>query len=303
MISDKNKNQINVQYLVFSFLPVIIAICLQYLVVIGDILILFFANLVSDEKTISTRTTGTILTQQYNQPMNLAYITLMQYVFYIVVFGIWYYKAFIKKNKNDETTSIGKSIKLSLAKNFKSFTPVFMIIAGVGAQLMVDGALTLLRPVFTSAFAEYDKLVSNVTGAGASWVMLLAVFIFAPIGEEFLFRGLIQGYAKKSFIAPLAILLQAALFGVYHGNAVQGVYAFIMGAVLGLITHKFGSLIPGIILHIAVNISMLFVPAALYETTTKCIITTLVAGVIFVVLIILAIKLNEKELKNIDKEE
>lgn len=295
MVSNNKNYQLNIRDLVFSFLPVIIAICLQYLVIIGDIIILFFYNLLSDEKTIVTRSPGTILTQQYNQPMNLAYITLAQYVLFILVFGIWYYKVFGKFKNSKEPLTIRKSLSNSFKNMFNSYTPLFMIVAGVAAQFMVDGILNLIRPLLSDFFVNYDKMVSNITGAGSSWVMLLAVMFAAPIGEEFLFRGLIFRYSKRCLPPWIAIVFQALLFGVYHGNLIQGVYAFLLGIVLGLLAYKFKSVLPGIILHMVINISLLFVPGFLFETTTRCILTAVIAGIIFATSIFLAFKVAGKK--------
>lgn len=295
MVSNSKNYQLNIRDLVFSFLPVIIAICLQYLVIIGDIIILFFYNLLSDEKTIVTRSPGTILTQQYNQPMNLAYITLAQYVLFILVFGIWYYKVFGKFKNSKEPLTIHKSLSNSFKNMFNSYTPLFMIVAGVAAQFMVDGILNLIRPLLSDFFVNYDKMVSNITGAGSSWVMLLAVMFAAPIGEEFLFRGLIFRYSKRCLPPWIAIVFQALLFGVYHGNLIQGVYAFLLGIVLGLLAYKFKSVLPGIILHMVINISLLFVPGFLFETTTRCILTAVIAGIIFATSIFLAFKVARKK--------
>ena len=111
--------------------------------------------------------------------------------------------------------------------------------------------------------------------------MLFAVIVVAPIGEELLFRGVIQGYGLKNFAPILAIGLQALIFGLYHGNIIQGIYAFCMGVVLGMIAHKTGTILTSIVLHISVNGSLLLVPNVLYEGTVRTVATTVVAGVVF----------------------
>ncbi len=300
---ESNRNhQLNIRDVIFSFLPMIMAICLQYIVIIGDIIVLFIYNLMSDEKTISTRSPGAIFTAQYNQPMNLAYITLLQYVLYVVVFGFWYYRIFKKHAKADEATNIRTALKNSFINMFNRYTALFMIGAGVAAQFMVDGILTLIRPLLPNLFAEYDKMVSSVTGAASSWVLLLAVMFIAPIGEEYLFRGLILRYSKRCLPPILAIIFQAVLFGIYHGNIIQGVYAFVIGMVLGLVTYKFQSIFPAIILHMSINVSLLFVPGQLFSTTGRCVATTIVSALLFAGLIIASLKVATKSEEKIDKK-
>lgn len=283
MISNNTNGKLNISNLVFSFLPVLFAVCLQYIVIIGDIIVLFIYNMLSDEKSIVTRSAGAVLTQDYNQPMNLAYISLIKYILYIVVFGIWYYKAFVQNDVN--IISDKHSGKESGTKHI---APVFLIIAGIAAQFLVDGVLTLVRPLFEEAFAHYDKIVSSVTGAASSWVTVLTVAIVAPIGEELLFRGLIQSYSKEYLSTVWAIILQAAVFGVYHGNVIQGVYAFLLGMLLGLIAHRFESILPSIVFHIAINACVFFVPQMLFETTMRTVITTVVAAVVLFVSILVS---------------
>ncbi len=262
------------------FFPIIVTIILQYIIVIADVIILVINNAMSPSKSNSDNTVGMIMTKSYQQPMNMAYMTLAQSIIYVIVFGIWFYKVFC--DGKIDTDNIKKSLKL---KYWLCFIP-----AGYAAQLMVDGVLTLVRPLFPDAFSHYDKMVSNITGVSSSFVMLLAVILVAPIAEEIIFRGLVLGYGQKIFSPIISILLQGLLFGLYHGNVIQGVYAFFMGVVLGVTAYKLGSVIPTIILHISINASLLFVPKVLFATQTKTIVTTLVAGIVFALLIWMAIR-------------
>lgn len=83
--------------------------------------------------------------------------------------------------------------------------------------------------------------------------MILYALILAPLLEEVLFRsGLLL--AVKSF-APffVANLIQAAAFGIYHGEPVQSVYAFILGLVLGYIRYKAGTVGASFLVHAVIN--------------------------------------------------
>lgn len=278
--------------IIFIFLPVFLAAILQYAVVIGDVLVLFVRNLFSDTRTVRSRSIETIMTQDFNQPMNTAYMSLAQYALFILVFGIWYYRAF-KENKDE--VSLLSEITLSFRDLFRTIVPLFLIICGYTGQLFVDGALALCRPLFPEAFAAYDKMLSGVTGVSSSGVMLLAVILLAPIGEELLFRGLILKYARRCMPAIVCILLQALLFGLYHSNIIQGIYAFVLGIVLGLLAYRYDSILPGILFHIVINASILFVPKALFADTTICIITTIVTLVIFTASLICALRRKKAE--------
>lgn len=271
------------------FLPILVVVAIQYAVIIGDVLVLFAANVVSGKELDKEASIGFIMKSSYNQPMNLAYMTLVQYLLYITVFGIWYYKAFCRDNELIDIWDSKANIGYLKDKLLKVKT-LFLIVGGYAAQLFVDGILTLLEPHFKELFAQYGKLVDSITGVGSSWVLLFAVNVVAPIGEEFLFRGLIQGYGLRNFAPVLAIGLQALIFGLYHGNIIQGVYAFFMGAILGLVAHKTGTILTSIVLHISVNASLLLVPEMLYEGTGRTVATTVVAGMIFAVMLLLVVR-------------
>lgn len=81
--------------------------------------------------------------------------------------------------------------------------------------------------------------------------MFLYAAVFAPIGEEILFRGLLlrslQPYGKK-----FAILASAFLFGIFHANIIQTPYAFLVGLVLGYVTVEY-SIVWAIVLHMLNN--------------------------------------------------
>lgn len=289
-----NRPDFKIKNVVYTFLPFLFAVLIQYLVTIGDVAIIFFRNVASSERTVSSRTIETIMAQDYNQPMNRAFMSVAQFLLYGLIFGIWYYRVFCRNSKND-SESLFAYAKRTFKQHFATVTLIFMIIAGFAGQLMVDSALTLVRPLFTSAFADYDKLVSNVTGVSSSPVMLIAVILLAPIAEEILFRGLVMRYSQTFMNAWMAILFQGLLFGLYHGNIIQGIYAFILGSILGLIAYKFDSALPGIILHIALNASLLFVPKFLLDTTVKCIITGLVSLAVFAFMLMLILRKRNKK--------
>lgn len=270
---NENQKDFTVRNILGSFLPLVVAIFSQYIVSFVDVIALFVHNIRSEEKSESATTIEMIMNQDYNQPMNLAYMTLAQHLLYLLCFGLWYYKVFY--TAKDESAKGPVPFKRILF----SVGTVLLAIAGFSSQVMVDGILTFIRPLFEQAFTDYDKLVAKVVGIYSSPVMIIAVVAVAPIAEELLFRGVIQGYARRYMPLPLAILFQGALFGVYHGNTIQGIYAFVLGCLIGWIAYRAESVIPGIIFHLVLNASLLIVPGGWFASTGACLIATL-AGLI-----------------------
>lgn len=66
---------------------------------------------------------------------------------------------------------------------------------------------------------------------------ILAYGIVAPIIEEIMFRLVCFRLLKKFISVIPAIIISALAFGIYHGNIVQGLYAFLMGILLAVGYH------------------------------------------------------------------
>ena len=89
--------------------------------------------------------------------------------------------------------------------------------------------------------------------------MLLQVCLIAPIIEELFFRGLIFSLMSKLLPFIFANIVQAIVFGIYHGNVVQVVYAFILGMFIGYILFITGSIVYTIVLHMSINLTGMFI--------------------------------------------
>ena len=94
--------------------------------------------------------------------------------------------------------------------------------------------------------------------------------------------------------------LMSVLFGLYHGNIVQGIYACILGCLLGFVAYKANSLLASMILHFSINLSVLFIPSVWFEETVRCGIITAGALVLTVLFVWLAMR-KKKEKKNTEK--
>ena len=56
-----------------------------------------------------------------------------------------------------------------------------------------------------------------------------------------------------------AILVAALLFGVYHGNLVQGIYGFFMGIIYTLVYEKYQNFYLTVIMHAITNMVAYFI--------------------------------------------
>ena len=105
----------------------------------------------------------------------------------------------------------------------------------------------VIEPLLELFPDKYLEQLNQYIGTGG-WSILMTV-VLAPVMEETLFRGLIQGSINERDGAAKAILLSALLFGVFHMIPQQAINAFLVGIILGYIYFRTKSLLTVIILH------------------------------------------------------
>lgn len=171
------------------------------------------------------------------------YAYLSYAVIGLVVFGIWYFKSFVKT---------GPKLKFSQVFGVKSL--VAAIAGPLGFFFAINAALTLAEMLIPWAMEEYHQLV-ELSGLGSDTVITVVYAIcLGPILEELVFRGVVFSFLEKSNIKPVfTILITAVLFGFVHMNIVQGLYAAALGIFLGFMRYKYRSIMITILAHIVLN--------------------------------------------------
>lgn len=107
---------------------------------------------------------------------------------------------------------------------------------------------------------DYGQLIMSMIGQSPTWLILLTIGIIAPIAEELLFRGLVFHMFNRHMNVKVALIIQGLLFGAFHMNLVQGLYASVLGIVLGITYLLTGTLWIPIIIHIINNSVALLLP-------------------------------------------
>lgn len=129
---------------------------------------------------------------------------------------------------------------------------VLLATLGFLIQIFATEALNLALVPFATADEEYGELIGALV---ANPIMIFYVIVVAPIIEELIFRIFIVWLSLKFMPFWIANIIQAILFGIYHGNWIQGIYAFLLGMVLGYLMHDSKCLATSILLHISINAS------------------------------------------------
>lgn len=84
-------------------------------------------------------------------------------------------------------------------------------------------------------------------------LLIIGTVILGPMAEEMIFRGML--YRRAAFYAgtKAGVVISALCFGVYHGNAIQFLYAFGLGFLLTFLYERSGDLRVSIAAHMSVN--------------------------------------------------
>ena len=136
--------------------------------------------------------------------------------------------------------------------NLKSFGEVSGKTLGLSIPLIVAGMFFIN---LCSEFIGLPDLMQDTFRAMSRNVFgIISIAIMAPLVEELLFRGAIQGYMLRKGMKPLnAILIASAIFGIVHMNPIQIPFAFAIGLIFGWLYYRTGSVVPGIIGHFINN--------------------------------------------------
>lgn len=157
---------------------------------------------------------------------------------------------------------------------------------GVAAQIFASYALGFILEAIPGAAGKYSSdmapLFENEMG------LIFMVVLVMPMIEEVIFRLIIFALSGRFMPFVFANLLQAALFGIYHMNLIQGIYAFLLGFLLGMLKNRTGKLLSCIGFHCFFNAAGLliddFVPADIPAAFKAVFMSAALAACIFIYL-------------------
>lgn len=101
--------------------------------------------------------------------------------------------------------------------------------------------------------SSVNNVVYDVTDSVSLWFNALVMVIVAPVFEEYIFRKLLVDRLVQ-FGEGAAVLMSALMFGLFHGNLNQFIYAFTLGLFLAFIYVKTRSIKYTVVLHMLVNL-------------------------------------------------
>lgn len=123
-----------------------------------------------------------------------------------------------------------------------------LLVAALVVQALVLLPLGAAPPVDDSL----AELAAEV-GPGLVVAILVTVVVLAPLWEEALFRGVIQGGLRRRWPLGVAVLVSAALFAGAHGVLVLLPYLFTVGVGLAVLREVHRTLWASVLAHAGNN--------------------------------------------------
>ncbi|MDE6387424.1 MAG: CPBP family intramembrane metalloprotease [Lachnospiraceae bacterium] len=170
----------------------------------------------------------------------------------------------------------------------KAATMGLTIVLAVTASLGLNILLTLTGLVGMSE--EYGEVADRQYGVAFGAGMILYGLI-SPIAEEIVFRGLIFNRMRRYFPHMAAVIASGVLFGIYHGNVVQGLYGGCMGILMAYLYERSHSFVVPCLFHATANMVVYVVAQSIF---VQSIIFTVHGCVVLLIISVACVFIIEK---------
>lgn len=155
----------------------------------------------------------------------------------------WYAQSYV-----GDTSHVVTRRNKALLKRDAVLVAAYAIALGLGLNI-----LTAWFQMFR--ISEAYEQVAGIQYSVSLPVGLVIYGILTPFTEEVIFRGIIYNRIRKYFPLPVTIFASALIFGCFHGNVVQMIYAIIMGMAIALVYELYGRCLAApILFHCTANI-------------------------------------------------
>lgn len=122
----------------------------------------------------------------------------------------------------------------------QSLSAVAVVLGALGLTQLWMAILASFDPssALGRLFADYmEKMILFDAATSVSALDFIATVLLVPVGEELLFRGIIQGELRRAFSPAVSVVGTTVLFALFHLDLIQGSYVLIAGLALSLAYH------------------------------------------------------------------
>jgi len=156
---------------------------------------------------------------------------------------------FIYKRKNNlSAKGVGLTVTSIKWIFISIFLGILVVIIGGGLSNLFGNLIGLQNSMSDSMNAVIsDKVWLNIVN------MKILIALMVPFAEELLFRGVIFRYLRQNKSFFISAIISAAIFSLIHFDIATIPFTLLLGFTCAFVYERSKSLLPPIIVHIAVN--------------------------------------------------
>lgn len=215
---------------------------------------------------------------------SILYVTFMGAVMAAPVL-YWFFK------RDNIKRGVKSTISLKIPNNFN-----YIVLLGIGACIAGNNLIALSG--IAAYFQDYEEIAESMYSNGM-FFQFISIGVIIPLTEELVFRGLIFKRMRDWMGFTAAAVLSAAGFALFHGNIVQGIYAFFLGMLMAYVYEKYETFLAPYLLHATANIlSVIISSTELGLMMYANISTVLLLTIASVMMVVTNVKRIEAEIRN-----
>jgi len=236
--------------ILFCLLPALLAFGIQIIVSFTGVFLKAILEIAAHPESIQNMTDPNFIMDFLMDSQFLAGVSAIYAVIAALALGFWYWKRFVPK----------KQPRREISSLINPWILAALVLLMLGMQYISTYVIALLASINPEWYNTYEELMKSIGFGNVTPLLALYSILIAPISEELIFRVVTLKYAQKAMPFLGANILQALLFGVFHGNVIQGSYAFVVGLFCGYVCYQGGSIYLSILFHMLFNLWGTFVP-------------------------------------------
>lgn len=130
---------------------------------------------------------------------------------------------------------------------------IWIVLLGMASSIFFNHLLSYF-PLSSQGYEETSAILYEPSFV----VQVVCMVLVIPLAEELVFRGLVFQRLRACVTFYVAAISSALLFGIFHGNLLQGIFAFVMGWLLAYVMERYQKLFAVWVVHGASNLSSIF---------------------------------------------
>lgn len=195
----------------------------------------------------------------------LAQYPIISVIYALILIPVYALYLFLRKQHDARTLWLGKPAITDILPAIAVMIGVLGVTNVWFNVLMAWGAQ---NTTIDTMIQDYMKTAGAFSPTTSYFWLILGISIMAPVSEELLFRGIIQGELRRAMPEWAAIVIQGLVFALFHMQPIQISYVILPGLLLGLAYAWTRSLWVPIIMHISFNFLGSVLPALIGEDET-----------------------------------